>query len=238
MGTAFLRAIMVSAVLVSSSAFAQSGGGVGPPCKVLSELDGFSVVVSIFGLDDCWEYSGTLNLQEDVVLHTQGGEVSVPAGPRAATLKQQTHRTIVLAAELEADKRDLPFKVPKDFELPTSGDVYLPSEESGQPVDVAGHIEFEESQTEEFSAIESCSYSLVEYVSIDGSYECHTTNYNDGEMRVRYYFDVTETLFRLELFDPATLRYLGDFTSALVDLQRIYTFQSTCFQRRQDDWRC
>ena len=230
--------LAICMIVASGGVLAAEDAAKGPPCKVLSELDGVSVVVSIFGLDDCWEYSGTLDLYQDTAFKAGGKEVIIPAGLRAAVLKQETDRTLALVADVDLDEQILPIRVPRGFELPYEGEIYLASDQTGQPMDIRGTILVEQEQSEEYSAIENCSYSVLEYVSTDEGTYCRTANYDDGEFRARYYFMVTETQLWLEFLVSGGSPSLGNFSSSIFEQDKVYTYQSTCFQRRQDDWRC
>jgi len=221
----------------TGNVLAQSESAKGPPCKVLSELDGLSVVVSIFGLDDCWEYPGILYLENDTVFNQGGKQIMIPAGSRSAVLKQETDRTILLNVDVDTKEYGIPFRLPKGFQLPSEGPFFLAADQSKQTVDLDGSIDINFSQSEEYSAIENCSYSVLEYYSGDSTY-CETRSYNDGESRVRYYFDIAETNLLMELLEVGGSAYMGDFSSSILDRKKIYTYRSSCLQRRQDDWRC
>lgn len=201
------------------------------------------LMFAVLLLTGCEEYKGYLNLNQTIELKVDDKNFTIPAGERPATLKRNSKKKIKLHVNVDGEGHKVSFKVPKDFEVPEEGEFFLPSDITQQPVDLAGLVSTSQTQTEEHSSVESCSYSVREYFCRrykGNTYRCwcEYRSYYDGDRRVRYYYNIKESGLQIDLLQPGSENSYGSFDGRAEEKEKVYTYQSTCFQKRQDNWRC
>lgn len=192
-----------------------------------------SVLMFFFGLASCDPYKGTIKIFHGLEWIDKDEIVYIPAGSYPAELEFKKKDRVELDVQLEGAEDDIRLHIPEDVHFPEyNGDIFLSSEDSGQPWDVEGEVETNTTRSDAYSARENCSYRARERICErrDGRRHCwyeYVTRY--GYKEVEYYNKYTRSNIGLDLIDPASQRLLANFKGYRSDSEKVYTFQGNCY---------
>ena len=188
------------------------------------------VFISAFFLVACERIEGLVTVLKDVKLKNSKGDIQlIRVGTYNADIKAKTSKKITLRLNNNSDEK---FIFKHNGNIPESGTFTIPSNVSGQPVDLFGSIDTVVEKSDIKEARVSCSYEVpyqVCYPTPRGSVNCGVqTRIVYGNQWIRYYEVVSTKNVDLIIKTTNNNEVVGDFCGEIVDNQRTIINQSIC----------
>ena len=180
-------------------------------------------------------YSGQLNVREQITLvNTSEENISLSPGEYKVDVrwkKGESYFEFAFSGK-RIDKQTVRFHGNAGSILPDgSGNLYIPANGSGQPLDLKGDVHSKQSKTDIQLDFDLCTVQrMLTQCSPGKPVRCRQIwKTFPGKRNVEYYHVVNEKDLPLQLTDPVSAQEIADFGGKAFDRWRVYTYRGDCF---------
>ncbi len=178
----------------------------------------------------CEKIEGQLNITKDLKLKNNKGDTHLlRVGTYSADIKANTSKKITLRLNNDSDEK---FVFQHNGNIPDNGSFNIPSNVSGQPVDLSGSVATNVTDSAMREGYQSCTYEMPVqtcYPMPNGGMNCsvyyRTVN---GSQWVRYFDRQTVKNVILSVKAANTTEESADFHGDITFIDRIITQQTNC----------
>jgi hypothetical protein len=213
-----------------------------------------AVVLVAFALWGCDSISGNLSVQQELHLPTDASSLTqsicktfsqfsfcqnvapqtIPAGQYAAELSSSSSQIEIKVTTTSKQTNKIIIKLPGGDELPNlSGSLSLSAAQAAIEYDVSGQVNTQESDGDETSGVQNCSYPVTQKVChwTEGQkdQQCdQVTTYVSGSQNVTFHEQYTNKSVSIQLLEPGTSNVIATFQGGNDGAETIYDYQGPC----------
>ena len=174
----------------------------------------------------CERIEGLVTVSKDIKLKNSKGDMHlVRIGTYSADIKAKTSKKITLRLNNDSDEK---FIFEHNGNIPDEGTFSVPSDLSGQPVDLFGSIKTEVVNSKINEGVVYCTYKIpfdVCYPGVGCVIEYHIM---DGTKWIRYYDAISTKNIDLIIKVAKNTEEAGNFHGENVSSERVIINQSIC----------
>ncbi len=194
----------------------------------------------------CHELGGRLNVVDSLTVKKKHGflnlktsKVELKAGNYSAVLKIISDSNITLKLEGGDLGKEIlvPIKAESDLDIPVNGKFAILGEKISQPFDVVGNINTDYSYSDQYHAVESCTWTTkenrCEKVCVGEPRKCDVvckeiTITHEGRKDVTYHYMYTKRDVQLELMRSGSTALAGTINATSHTSDKITDYESLC----------
>ena len=195
----------------------------------------FALGLGALLLAACDPITGQMKVSKTFVANYKGffGNVSqtqIKAGNYGASLDFESQTKAVLTLRsAQGEEQSMTLAIPEGAQVPRySGPISLKGTQSGQPFDIKGEIDTDESDTGSTRTTESCSRTETRQICRRDHCETETITIS-GDREVEYHYHSTSTSMSLKLLNPSSKAVLATFSGTRYSSGKVYDYQGSCY---------
>ncbi len=178
-----------------------------------------------FELDGDIKVAQTLTLKND----KNKAVTMVPGAYKTEVEYKKKKNRLELDLKVNGKKQEFLFALPAGFEFPKKGGSFvIPAQVSGQPLDFGGHLTVAESDSEEMSGYESCSYQTYGWTCDDRGNCYYGSITQSGSQEVHYYYHYTTYDLDAALLPSGQSTHMATVAGVKRESEKVYTYYGEC----------